>query len=262
MDAKNYCPIVNNIVLIAGICCIAYYLMAGLFVRFGQSVLWIWPLAGAVLIARYFLCRAGIIAMLPKGLLITARSLIALAAAFFIAVECFVISGMVSAAPQGLDYLIILGARVNGTKPSISLSTRVNSAVKYLKENPDTRVIASGGQGDDEEISEAECMIRLLLEAGIEPERIIREDKATSTAENVRLSYALIEQERPGEDVKVGIVTNGYHMFRAKLIARSNGTHEISGVSGGSSLFMLPHNMTREFMTLVVGALRGDFSLR
>jgi hypothetical protein len=50
-------------------------------------------------------------------------------------------------------------------------------------------------------------------------------------------------------------------MFRAKLIARSHGEHPISGVAGGSSLFMLPHNMTREFMTLVVGGLRGDFRL-
>ncbi len=255
--AKNYCPFVNNLVLIAGICFIVYYLMAGFFVRFGQSMLWIWPVMGVLFIARFFLCRAGIIASLPKGLLITARSLIALAAALFIALECFVVSGMVSAAPQGLDYLIILGARVNGTQPSISLSTRVNAAVEYLRENPETMVIASGGQGDDEQISEAECIIRLLKNAGIEEERILREDKSTSTAENIRFSYALIDDE----DATVGVVTNGYHMFRAKLIARSNGTREVSGVSGASSRFLLPHNMTREFIALVVGALRGDFTL-
>jgi len=257
MTAKNYSPFVNNLVLIVGIACILYYLMCGMFVRFGQSMLWVWPVAGCVLIARYFLARAGIIAMLPKGLLITARTLIALCAAFFIAVECFVISGMVSAAPQGLDYLIILGARVNGTQPSLSLQTRVNVAARYLHENPDTLVIASGGQGEDEIISEAECIIRLLREAGIAEERIIREDQSTSTAENIRFSYALMDDPHAA----VGVVTNGYHMFRAKLIARSHGEHPVSGVSGGSSLFMLPHNMTREFMTLVVGALRGDYRL-
>ena len=153
MSEKNFCPAVNNIVLTVGVLCIVYYLMCGLFVRFGQSALWIWPLAGAVLIARYFLARSGIIAAIPKGMLITGRTLIALAAVFFIAVECFVVSGMVSAAPAGLDYLIVLGARVNGTQPSLSLQTRVNVAARYLHENPDTLVIASGGQGEDEIIS-------------------------------------------------------------------------------------------------------------
>lgn len=257
MADKNFCPAVNNIVLAVGIACIVYYFACGLFVRFGQSALWIWPLVGCMLIARYFLAKNGFIAALPKGLLITARSLIALGAAVFIAAECMVFSGMVSAAPAGLDYIIILGARVNGTEPSLSLQTRALKAVEYLNENPETLVVASGGQGEDEEISEAECIIRILREAGIAEERIIREDKSTSTAENIRFSYALMEDE----NATVGVVTNGYHMFRAKLIANSNGDHPVYGVAAGSSLFLLPHNMTREFMTLTVGLLRGDFKL-
>jgi len=257
MADKNFCPAVNNIVLAAGIACIVYYLACGLFVRFGQSALWIWPLVGCMLIARYFLAKNGIIAALPKGLLITARSLIALGAAVFIAAECLIFSGMVSAAPAGLDYLIILGARVNGKEPSLSLKTRVEAAVEYLNENPQTLVIASGGQGEDEEITEAECIVRLLTEAGIEESRILIEDKSTSTAENIRFSYALMEDE----NAAVGVVTNGYHMFRAKLIAKSNGSHPVYGVAAYSSRFLLPHNMTREFMTLAVGLLRGDFRL-
>ena len=107
MSHKNFCSAVNNVVLAVGILCILYYLMCGVFVRFGQSMLWVWPVAGALLVARFFLARAGIIAALPKGLLVAARSLIALGAALFIGVQCFVISGMVSAAPANLDYLIL-----------------------------------------------------------------------------------------------------------------------------------------------------------
>lgn len=257
MNERSCCTAVNNAVMIVGVLCIAYYLLCGLYVRFGQSMLWVWPVAGALLIARYFLARAGIIALLPRGLLIAARTLIALGAAFFIGVECFVASGVVSAAPEGLDYLIVLGARVNGREPSLSLQTRTEAAIEYLKENPETKVIASGGQGSDEEIAEADCIIRLMTEAGIEPERILREGQSTSTAENIRYSYALMQEP----DATVGIVTNGYHMFRAKLIAQSHSEHPIYGLAAKSSIFMLPHNMTREFMTLVVGWLRGDFSL-
>ena len=258
MNAKNFSPAANHCVLVVGILCIVYYLMCGLFVRFGQSMLWVWPVVGCALILRWALARAGVIAALPRGLLWTARALIALAVAFFLTVIGFVVSGMTGAAPAGLDYLIVLGARVNGTEPSLSIQTRVEAAAAYLNANPDTLVIASGGQGEDEEISEAECMIRLLESAGVAPERILREDRSTSTAENIRFSYALIEDP----DATVGVVTNGYHLFRAVWIARSNGSHPACGVGAYSSLLMLPHNLAREFMTLVVGGLRGDFDLK
>lgn len=257
MNGEDFCPIVNNCVLIVGIAFILYYIMCGLFVRFGQSLLWIWPVAGAVLIARYFLARAGIIAMIPRGLLITGRTLIALAAVFFFLVQGMIIHGMVASAPQGLDYLVILGARVNGTEPSPALQMRSEVAAEYLLSNPDTIAIASGGMGEGENMTEAECIAGILKEAGVPEERILLEDKATSTAENMRFSYAMMDSPY----ATVGVVTNGYHMYRAQLIARSNGDHPIYGVSAGSSLFMLPHTMTREFIGLVVGALRGDFSL-
>jgi uncharacterized SAM-binding protein YcdF (DUF218 family) len=173
-----------------------------------------------------------------------------------------VMSAMMIAAavdkPQGGEStVIVLGARIHGDRPSRMLRERLDVAADYLQENPEATCIVSGGQGDDEQISEAECIIRLLREAGIEEERILREDQSTSTAENIRFSNVLIDDET----ATVGVVTNGYHMFRAKLIARSNTPCEVSGVSAGSSLFMLPHNMTREFIALVVGALRGDFAL-
>jgi len=257
MSGKDFCPIVNNCVLAAGIACILYYIGCGLFVRFGQSLLWIWPVAGVILIARYFLARAGIIAMIPRGLLITARTCIALAAAFFLLVQGVIVSAMVTSPPSGLDYIVVLGARVNGTEPSPALRMRSEVAAEYLLANPDTIAIATGGMGEGEGMTEAECIASILMEAGVAPERILLENEATSTAENMRFSYAMMDDP----DATVGIVTNGYHMYRAKLIARSSGGHPTYGVSAGSSLFMLPHTMTREFIGLVVGALRGDFSL-
>lgn len=257
MSGKDFCPIVNNCVLAVGILCLLYYVGCGLFVRFGQSLLWIWPVAGVLLIARYFLARAGVIAAIPRGLLITGRTLIALAAAFFLTVQCVIVSAMVTSPPQALDYIVVLGARVNGNEPSLALQMRAEKAAEYLLANPDTIAIASGGKGEGESITEAECIAAILKEAGISPERILLEDKATSTAENMRFSYALMDDP----DASVGVVTNGYHMYRALLISRSNGDHPVYGVSAGSSRFMLPHTMTREFIGLVVGALRGDFSL-
>ena len=92
------------------------------------------------------------------------------------------------------DYLIVLGAGVNGTTPSQSLQERINAALEYLQTHPDAVCIVSGGKGSGEEISEAECMYRSLTAIGVDPERIWLEDQATSTLENLKFSLNIIEQ--------------------------------------------------------------------
>lgn len=121
-----------------------------------------------------------------------------------------------------MKYIIVLGAAVYGTEPSISLKNRLDAAVAYLRENTDTVVIVSGGQGSGEDISEAECMYRYLIHKGIEKDRIIMESDSTSTMENLVFSKALIE--KGGEQVDlIGIVSSSYHLYRAKKMAESVG---------------------------------------
>ncbi|HPU64061.1 MAG TPA: YdcF family protein, partial [Mobilitalea sp.] len=81
------------------------------------------------------------------------------------------------------EYLIVLGARIRGTKITRSLYMRLKTAEVYLKDNQKTLVIVSGGQGPGEDISEAEVMKKFLLENGIEEKRILTEDKSKNTLE-------------------------------------------------------------------------------
>lgn len=118
------------------------------------------------------------------------------------------------------DYLIVLGAGVNGTVPSLSLRERLDAACDYLRSHPDAVCIVSGGQGSGEDITEAECMYRYLTGKGIDPERIIQEDKATSTQENLAYSLALIG---PEQTPSVGILSSEYHLCRARMMARQLG---------------------------------------
>ena len=83
------------------------------------------------------------------------------------------------------EYIVILGARVNGTVPSVSLQDRIHAAREYLTAHPETIAILSGGQGADEGISEAECMYRELTALGIPDRQLWLEDQATSTWENL-----------------------------------------------------------------------------
>ena len=120
-------------------------------------------------------------------------------------------------------YVIVLGAKVNGTAPSLSLSDRINAAYDYLTAHPRSIAILSGGQGPDEGISEAQCMFRGLTDRGIDPERLWLEDRATSTWENLQFSMDIIESRTGARPDTVGLLSSEYHLFRASLFARDCG---------------------------------------
>lgn len=135
----------------------------------------------------------------------------------------FVLRGCFGDTKKDCDYVIVLGAGVNGTVPSLSLRERINGAYTYLSAHPDAVCIVSGGQGNNEDISEAACMFRELTAMGIEEERIWMEDKSTSTKENLRFSLALIEERTGERPTEIGLVSSEYHLFRAGLFAADEG---------------------------------------
>lgn len=135
----------------------------------------------------------------------------------------FVIHGAYGDPGQECRYVIVLGAGVNGSVPSLSLRERIDAAFDYLTTHPDAICIVSGGQGSNEDISEAQCMFRELTVMGIPPERVWMEDQATSTRENLRFSLALIEQRTGTRPDTVGVISSEYHLFRAGLMARDEG---------------------------------------
>ena len=121
---------------------------------------------------------------------------------------------------QSVDYMVVLGAKVNKDGPSVSLWDRICGAYTYLEEHPEVTAIVSGGQGTDEPITEAECMYRELVLLGIDPKRIWVEDEATSTWENLNFTLDLIEEKTGERPQKLGVLSSEYHLFRASLFAR------------------------------------------
>lgn len=119
------------------------------------------------------------------------------------------------------DYIVVLGAGVHGTTPSLSLQERITAAYHYLSAHPDTIAVLSGGQGSGEEITEAACMYRELTKMGIDGSRLLMEEKSTSTIENLTFSAELLESQTGSRPTKIGIVSSEYHLFRATLFAKS-----------------------------------------
>lgn len=141
----------------------------------------------------------------------------------------FIASASSGEADTSCEYVIVLGAGVNGTSPSLILSERIQRAYEYLSENPDVICIVSGGQGPNEDITEAQCMFDHLTAKGIDPDRIWQEDKSTSTRENIRFSLDVIEEKTGVRPTSAAIVSNEFHLFRAGLFAQEQDL-EICGV--------------------------------
>ncbi|MBR1820778.1 MAG: YdcF family protein [Clostridia bacterium] len=236
--------------ILAGAACVAFYFIISLYSRFGLSISWIWPAAGAVLIAAGLLTRAS----LPQWLRYAWRALLCAGLALVVVLECLVLSGMNAAAPAGMDYLIVLGASVYQDGPSPALTRRLNAVMDCLDDHPNAIIIASGGQGSNEPISEAQCIRDELVKRGVDPERIWMEDKSTDTYENIANCKAMI-----GDDgAAIGIVTNNYHIWRSLRLARRAGLTNVHGIASTYTGPTLIHFMIREAVSITVHFLRGD----
>lgn len=144
------------------------------------------------------------------------------------------------------EYLVVLGAKVRDDGPSVSLWDRINAAADYLKAHEDTIAIVSGGQGEDEPITEAQCMHDELVKLGIDESRIWMEDKATSTDENMRFSLDLIEEKTGTRPEKLAILSSEYHLYRSSLMAKKLGIEFVGVPAKTSRLSQLVNHAMRE----------------
>ncbi|MBQ2487537.1 MAG: YdcF family protein [Ruminococcus sp.] len=144
---------------------------------------------------------------------------------------------------------VVLGAQVKGTNPSVILYGRIQAAERYLQENPEAKAVLTGGKGSDEQISEADCMYNVMVAEGIDPQRLIKEDKATDTKENFAFSMQLIGQN--GLNPDIAVVTDGFHQFRAKLIAQKQGVSgKLGAVCADTDWVFVPTYTVREWLAL------------
>lgn len=172
---------------------------------------------------------------------------------------CAVISGFMlhkicyqpSQEPQAM---IVLGCKVYGDRPSRMLQHRLEAAYDYLTEHPDTVAVVSGGQGADEEISEALCMYRYLTDRGIAADRILMEDKSTSTEENFAFSADLL-RDRGIEPERLAVATDGYHQLRASMLASELGM-DTAAVPANTELWLLPTYWVREWFGVIYTVIR------
>ncbi len=209
----------------------------------GTNFYLVWIALGLVFLFLFFAAKTGLWRKLPRIARRIVTAMIIIGLIVFLITECFVLSGFGAKGEANLDYIIVLGAQVYENGPSPVLKYRLDTAAAYLKENPDTVCIVSGGQGKNEPFSEAQGMSDYLIGQGIEAERILLEDQSESTIANIRNSMEYIDCEND----TVGIVTNNFHVFRATGIAKKQGIAHVYGMSAKANILYIPNNMFREF---------------
>lgn len=168
---------------------------------------------------------------LPRGAWRAVTALVCVGLIYFCIVEIPIIANSRTDKDPERKYLVVLGAAVHGSTPSLSMAHRLEGALGYLEAYPDSIAIVSGGQGNGEDISEAQAMYDWLTAHGVAPERVIMENRSTSTMENLEFSYRIIRERGDEPEGNVAIVSSGYHLYRAKEMSKMLGV-AAAGIAG------------------------------
>ena len=241
-----------------GILFLGYFFIETLFVGLNfSSLLWCWAVGGVIFILLGLITFKYGKLPIPKPLFRVIVVIISVILVFVGFVEVLIISQMGAKGDADLDYIIVLGAKVNRNGiPSKPLYWRIDAAEEYLNNNPDTIAILSGGKGADEPISEAECMFNELTKRGIPKERLILECESRDTNENIRFSLKLMP-----DDAKFGVVSNNFHVYRAVRIAEEISQKEVCGIASQYLDALLPHYMLREAVGIFKDLTDGNMKL-
>ena len=224
--------------------CLLYYIIIVIYSGVSTSFALIWPCLAIFLglLAAGWWFGSQHEGRIPVWIGVSVGTVCAAGFLILVITEVLIGWSAITATGQPADYVIVLGAQVHADKPSVVLKYRLDEAILYLNENPETVCIVAGGQGKNEPYSEAYGMAQYLMQNGIDKDRILLEDQSKTTEENLRFSRKFLP-----EDAEVGIITNDFHMFRAMQIARAQKIPNAYGISCGSTKVYLPNNMFREY---------------
>ena len=281
----------------AAVLCLVYYGVIVLYAGFGTSFAVLWLLIGGFFGAT----AAGIHfyqkypERVPLWLPVSVVTLCASGLMIVLVTQILIFGRIPAAAEPSLDYVIVLGAKV---KPDGSLSKtlklRLDKALEYMKENPETMLVLSGAKGDAEPCSEADAMETYLLGQGADPDHLLKEEQSFSTVENLAYSRVMIEkrenlleQERKAEadrllraqgeiegvpetgapanntpvlarQPRVGIITSNFHLCRAAMIAKKQDYGTVYGIASEADKVLLVHFSLRDGIALLKDRLMGN----
>ena len=229
------------ILLILGSICALYGLGVNAIVTSTGWFNWVFGILGAVLI---------------KGALLF---VLVLCLVNFCVAESRIIKTAKSVPDEDAAWVIILGAKVNDSGVSLEFARRIDAAADFAKDHPGAYVVTTGGQGSDEPETEGEAAAKRLISRGIDPSRIIVENRSDSTRENFDFAKELMKEQGYRDGDKVVIVSSAFHLYRAGKIAKAAGLENVSYLGVTGKTFLLPQYYFREYAALLFENVKGYY---
>ena len=155
--------------------------------------------------------------------------------------------------------IVVLGSSTPQGKPSPALVQRLDLANKLAHKYPNARVIVSGGVDFRQTVAEARVMSDYLQAKGLGVERIVLEDRSTSTHENLVFSLRLLQSEGQGGDTPMLLVSSDFHTLRAAKIARKAGWTQVTTAGAVTPLYMRYNAWLREYFAFFSGLLWREY---
>lgn len=272
----------DGVLIGLAVLCVAYFIVIVVYAGISTSFAFIWLFFAALLIflvyGKWYYMRNmdRIWRWVPVSVVTTC-----VAGVTTLGVLCvLVFLGAATPGKENLDYVIVLGARVKENTVCNSLKRRLDRAIIYAEENPDTILVLSGGNDPGESTSEAQAMYDYLVYNGVSPEQLLKEEHSTSTVENIAYSKIVIEQHRmkdrkkiipmpektgsvpyaiaPDKPLEIGVLTSNFHIYRARLTAEKWGFDNVYGISAESDPVLFIHLCVRECASIVKDRLMGN----
>ncbi|MDO4439107.1 MAG: YdcF family protein [Eubacteriales bacterium] len=255
------------IFFLLSILCLVYFVIIVAYSGIGTAFCGVWIFFAAVLaMMGYFSMRKiNKVGSLPKRLPVFVFTSFVLGVIVFSVIMNFVIKESRKAEKPGLNYVVVLGAKVYPDGISKSLKKRLDKAYEYHLENPDTIFVLSGGQGSDEVVPEALAMYNYLHLKGIPEEKLLIEMNSRNTLENIVFSKKQIDMDRKKhyysaypDPLSIGILTSDFHVMRAVKIAKKQGYKNVYGIAAPSDSILFVHMCVRESAAIIKDYLMGN----
>lgn len=283
----------EGIFIVLGIAALIYVL-AILMIHGLTTFLWFWPLFAAVQFVMFILVRyvrkkqkeKKKIHLQPFVFIFTSYGLWMLVLLGLLGTIFF---NARTVEQKNLDYVIVMGTDLVDNRISPSLKRRLDRAIAYAEENPETIFVLSGGRSDYDRSTEATVMYYYMIKAGVPENRLLLEFYSHSTQEKIGFSLRTMQQdhesrlreqakEHPflmvpmrgtrGEEVEVyfgedkplsiGIITSEFNLFRACRIAARFGYPDACPIGTATSELMLVHLSVREAIAVFKDRLVGN----
>lgn len=185
--------------------CLIYFGIIAVYSGARTSAAWVWLVMAAVFLV---FSRGAVFyhqhkKQIPLWLPVSAVTMFGAGVVVLAILQVLIFGGMLQTAPEHLDYLIVLGAKVREDDISVSLKRRLDKAIRFAQEHPETKLVLSGGQGADEPTTEAQAMAEYLVYNGVAPEQLLLEMVSTNTKENMICSKVVIDEQRRQEKERI-----------------------------------------------------------